>query len=67
MHLRQATTHLVSGLFKPGIHFTWRDGIELCKTRVESRLLSKEMISPNVSLENRAEGCGIIANNLYIR
>ena len=66
MHLRQADTHLVSCLFEPGIYFTGRGGVQLGKTRVETCLLGKKVISPYVSLENRVEGCGIVARNLHI-
>ena len=66
MHLHQVDTHLVSCLFEPGIYFTRRGGVQLGKTRVETWLLGKEVISPYVSLENRVEGCGIITRNLHI-
>ncbi len=66
MHLRQADTHLASCLFEPGIYFTGRGGVQLRKTGVETCLLGKKVISPYVSLENRVEGCGIVASNLYI-
>jgi hypothetical protein len=67
MYLRQTATHLVSCLFKTGIYITRRGSIKFRKMHVESRLFSKEMISPNVSFENRVEGCGIVANNLHMR
>jgi hypothetical protein len=65
VHLRQADTHLVSCLFESGIYFTGRGGVQLGKMRVETCLLGK-VILPYVSLENRGEGCGIVASNLYI-
>ena len=66
MHLRQADTHLVSCLIEPGIYFTGRGGVQLGKTGVETCLLGKEVIPPYISLENRIEGCGIVARNLNI-
>jgi hypothetical protein len=66
VHLRQVDTHLASCLFEPGIYFTGRGGVQLRKTGVETCLLGKKVISPYVSLENRVEGCGIVASNLHI-
>jgi hypothetical protein len=66
VHLRQVDTHLASCLFEAGIYFTGRGGVQLGKTGVEACLLGKKVISPYVSLENRVEGCGIVARNLQI-
>jgi hypothetical protein len=66
VHLRRAHAHLVSCLFEPGIYFTGRGGVQLRKTGFETCPLGKKVISPYVGLENRVEGCGIVARNLHI-
>jgi hypothetical protein len=43
-----------------------RGGIQLGKTGIEMCILGKKVILPYISLENRVEGCGIIASNLHI-
>jgi hypothetical protein len=66
VYLCQTAAHFVSHLFEPSIRFTGRGSIQLREACVETHFFTKQVIPPHVSLENRIESGGIVANNLHI-